>query len=464
MYILDAYLTVEGNRLKWIRENQQTIRAENYANLTNYVNTRRRRDAEANATNNTDMNNNDPSAINNNTAAANHQDNSNNIPVDSFGRPRPVQCWNHLSHRQRVEQQQQQRSQQQYQQWQERQVRQLNERLSQMVQEPIVEDDEVIGQRIILPSTFRGSKRQMQESYRDAMAVVAKFGKPDLFLTMTANAKWREIVENVPRYQDSSFRPDLHARVMRLKLAALIRQIRKEHIFGRPIAHIHVIEFQKRGLPHAHILITLAQEDKIVGVAAIDYVVCAELPNRTTHPRLFEIVTRCMLHGPCGQINPDCSCMQNEKKECSKDYPKVFVAETIENDPRRHKAIYRRRENGPTFQKIVAGERDFLHIFDNSDVVPYSPYLLLKYNCHINVEVCSSIRSVKYLYKYVYNGSRSCQCFDSGRDRHFHRLPLPVCTRGVLAIVPVRDGRKHAHNLQNASSFARSTASILSRR
>jgi len=37
-------------------------------------------------------------------------------------------------------------------------------------------------------------------------------------------------------------------------------------------------------------------------------------------------------------------------------------------------------------------------------VVPYNPWLLLKYVCHINVEVCSSIKSIKYLYKYVYKG------------------------------------------------------------
>ncbi|KAL6219764.1 hypothetical protein ACLB2K_007523 [Fragaria x ananassa] len=41
---------------------------------------------------------------------------------------------------------------------------------------------------------------------------------------------------------------------------------------------------------------------------------------------------------------------------------------------------------------------------DNRWVVPYSPWLLLRYDCHINVEVCESIKSVKYLYKYVYKG------------------------------------------------------------
>ena len=41
---------------------------------------------------------------------------------------------------------------------------------------------------------------------------------------------------------------------------------------------------------------------------------------------------------------------------------------------------------------------------DNSWVVPYNRFLLLKYNAHINVELCSTVKSVKYLYKYTYTG------------------------------------------------------------
>lgn len=36
-----------------------------------------------------------------------------------------------------------------------------------------------------------------------------------------------------------------------------------KNIFGVPVAHIYVIEYQKRGHPHAHIGITLREEDKI---------------------------------------------------------------------------------------------------------------------------------------------------------------------------------------------------------
>jgi hypothetical protein len=42
-------------------------------------------------------------------------------------------------------------------------------------------------------------------------------------------------------------------------------------------------------------------------------------------------------------------------------------------------------------------------------VVPYNPYLSLLFNCHINVEVCTSVAAVKYLYKYVYKGHDRAQ-------------------------------------------------------
>ena len=37
---------------------------------------------------------------------------------------------------------------------------------------------------------------------------------------------------------------------------------------------------------------------------------------------------------------------------------------------------------------------------DNRSVVPYNPYLLLKFNCYINVDVCLTVQCVKYLSKY----------------------------------------------------------------
>jgi hypothetical protein len=52
-------------------------------------------------------------------------------------------------------------------------------------------------------------------------------------------------------------RPDIVARVFKQKLNQLIYDLNQNHIFGVPIAHVHVIEFQKRVLPHEHILLIL---------------------------------------------------------------------------------------------------------------------------------------------------------------------------------------------------------------
>ncbi|XP_025262562.1 uncharacterized protein LOC112637334 [Camponotus floridanus] len=68
-----------------------------------------------------------------------------------------------------------------------------------------------IGKMIVLPSTFTGSPRNMLQNYQDAMAIVSKFGKPDLFITMTCNPKWREIEENLLPGQQASDRSDICA-------------------------------------------------------------------------------------------------------------------------------------------------------------------------------------------------------------------------------------------------------------
>ncbi|GAB2302009.1 hypothetical protein Dimus_038788 [Dionaea muscipula] len=81
--------------------------------------------------------------------------------------------------------------------------------------------------------------------------------------------------------------------------------------------------------------------------------------------------------------------------KCSKRYPKPFVdVTTMDGDGY---PIYRRRA-GPTH----SDERGYM--LDNSNVVPYSPHLSRMFNCHINVEVCSSVQCVKYIHKYVYKG------------------------------------------------------------
>jgi hypothetical protein len=251
-----------------------------------------------------------------------------------------------------------------------------------------------VGRMVVLPATFIGGPRHMHQLYQDAMALVRKHGKPDLFITVTSNPKWPEVTAALLPGQSATDRPDIVERVFKLKLDALKRDLVQNGVFGRVVADIHVVEWQKRGLPHAHILLILASEDKPTGPEDFDRMVCAELPDRATHPELYDIVTSCMVHGPCGAANPTCPCMRDGK--CSKGYPREFSEHTV--DTGKSYPVYRRRRNGRHF----VGRNGF--DFDNRWVVPYNPFLTLKYNCHINVEVCSSVAAVKYLYKYVYKG------------------------------------------------------------
>jgi hypothetical protein len=36
--------------------------------------------------------------------------------------------------------------------------------------------------------------------------------------------------------------------------------------------------------------------------------------------------------------------------------------------------------------------------------VPYNPCLIRRYKAHINVEICTTVQAIKYIYKYVYKG------------------------------------------------------------
>src|SRR5271154_6043669 len=232
------------------------------------------------------------------------------------------------------------------------------------------------GKRIILPSSFLGGERYMNQLFQDSMAICRTFRKPDIFLTMTANPKWPEIQDqllweapdhnNRRRRQQASDRPDIVARVFEQKKNALLKDI-KDGLFGKVVAMVHTIEFQKRGLPHMHLLIFLDPQDKIYNADDVDTIVSAQLPDPILQPLLYNTVTTCMLHGPCGDDKPNAPCMVDGK--CSKKYPKEFLEQTIYGE--NGYPQYARPNNGRTVEKNGT-------VYDNRNVIPYSPSLSAK--------------------------------------------------------------------------------------
>jgi hypothetical protein len=100
-----------------------------------------------------------------------------------------------------------------------------------------------LGGLIILPSSFIGGHQHMAQLYQDSMAIVRQYGKPDLFITMTCNPKWEEIVNALKPGEITNDRPDLVIRVFVGKLQHLLDEFLKKGIFGEVVANIHVIEW-----------------------------------------------------------------------------------------------------------------------------------------------------------------------------------------------------------------------------
>ncbi|XP_073314705.1 uncharacterized protein [Primulina huaijiensis] len=167
-----------------------------------------------------------------------------------------------------------------------------------------------IGKRIVLPTSFIGGPRDMRRRYMDAINLVQRYGKPDIFLTMTSNPNWPEIKALCLPSDEIHNRPDLITRIFRAKLQVLKDELFKKDICGHVIAYTYVIEFQKRGLPHAHFLLIFNQASKLFCPEAFDRVVSAELPDPQTQPYLLSLVVKHMIHGPCGFLNPSCPCME----------------------------------------------------------------------------------------------------------------------------------------------------------
>ncbi|KAM0821947.1 hypothetical protein ACQ4PT_071836 [Festuca glaucescens] len=125
-------------------------------------------------------------------------------------------------------------------------------------------DGSEVGKNNILPSSFTGGRHYMIENFQDAVAISRVHGCPDLFSTFTCNPKWPEITEAlfVEPGQKSHNRADITVRVYHMKLAEYLCDIREGRAFGKVVAVLHTVEFQKRGLPHAHILIWKDREER----------------------------------------------------------------------------------------------------------------------------------------------------------------------------------------------------------
>jgi len=265
-----------------------------------------------------------------------------------------------------------------------------------------------VGKPIVLPSSYQGSPRNMQQLYQDAMANVRRYGRPDLFITATGSGKWDEIEKNLLPGQTWSDRPDLIARVCDKKFTEMIAAIKKG-LLGVVVYYCYTIEYQKRGMPHVHLLVKFTKADEVRTPKHIDTIISAQIPADNTTP-YYRWCTTSLIHGPCGaEYNnyPAC-CLDKDgnRVTCTKGFPKEFCeATTVGNDSY---ALYAR----PPGITAHTGR----HEVDNRWVVPHNEALLyLMDGAHVNVECTATIKACKYIFKYTHKGADKGILADEGK-------------------------------------------------
>lgn len=102
-----------------------------------------------------------------------------------------------------------------------------------------------------------GSQAWASDQVADALALARELGRPSLFITMTSNPKWPEIVDRLQPGQHFTDIPSVVCRAFHVRLQYLKAFI--VHHFHEVAYMVTVVEFQKRGLPHSHMLLKVSK-------------------------------------------------------------------------------------------------------------------------------------------------------------------------------------------------------------
>ena len=163
---------------------------------------------------------------------------------------------------------------------------------------------------------------------------------------------------------------------------------------------VYVVEFQKRGLSHAHIILTIAMQGKITCLEDVDRLISAEIPNQSKNPLAYDTVTIFMIHGLC------VSCFIDEK--CSNVTQKDFAI-------KQHlMSMTSLNIKGGVLPNKWSSMVEKLIINRWSRTID----LCVEYNAHMNVKHVAICSMVNYLYKYIHKGHDHTTIAIKGNTTH----------------------------------------------
>ena len=251
-----------------------------------------------------------------------------------------------------------------------------------------------VGKISYLPSSVPGSPRHLRRLRADALELARRKGPPTFFITLTCNPYWPEIQAALLPGQTAADRPDVVVRVFHERLEKMMAFLR-DGFCGKRRYVVRVIEYQRRGLPHAHV--ALACDTPPLTPEAVDAIISCEVPQAPGPLR--DLVLRHMLHSCNNSCHPD-----DPQQECAKGCPWPFRDDTdfdVQGCPH-----HRRRPCDSTCPNCVEKRAAFgkRSVCCNRLVVEYAAAILTRWQGHANVKFAGSVNLFEYLYKYLFKG------------------------------------------------------------
>jgi hypothetical protein len=257
--------------------------------------------------------------------------------------------------------------------------------------------EDTSGTASFLSQSMHGSRRHLKKLAKNALAIVSEFGKPTLFITLTCNPHWPEIQEMLLPNQTAFDRTDIVCQVFKARLTALLQNIRDGKYFDdldqshrvrvrrKVIYELRCIEYQHRGLPHAHIVIKFSDSpessDPDACSAWIDNFISCCYPNLNDEStendhQYAAYVTKHMTHKCASAVN---GCLDSNNL-CKKGYMDTIIQDRTTFDIK----------GFPIYKRLNATDLR---------VVPHNRGILMDWEGHAYVDWCASTYTVLYLYQ-----------------------------------------------------------------
>ncbi|GJW57282.1 DNA helicase [Tanacetum coccineum] len=129
-------------------------------------------------------------------------------------------------------------------------------------------------------------------------------------------------------------RAEIVDHVFEMKIHQFVKYLRDIKPFGKIIAIVYTVEFQKRGLPHCHTLIWVDKNSRIQSQEDIDNYISTELPSEEADPEGHRVVSEFMVHEPCSEDTDKIAARvtrndarNNASTPSSSSQPKIVIEE-----------------------------------------------------------------------------------------------------------------------------------------